>query len=239
MSKLPNAPLVEVVMELRWKISTREELSGIQYLYGDLYNELKRKYPHRESIIPVEIPVEMTVQQPVHRYRAEKNGYPLLQVGPGILTLNITDQKYYWETFYRDAKEIIQTFLRIYPQPKSISPSMLYIDFFPFTYAENNVHEFINQKFNVSFGQTFFQTTEHPTDFNMGFAYNIGLGNLRINFQKGNYQSAEGVLLQTRLNGDMDQAGEEEIGRWLDESHNLLSDVFKKLTMGELYESFK
>ena len=39
-------PLIEVVIELRWQI-TQNELTGIQYLYGDLYNELKDKFPHR------------------------------------------------------------------------------------------------------------------------------------------------------------------------------------------------
>jgi uncharacterized protein (TIGR04255 family) len=53
MSKLPNAPLIEVVIELRWQITQKNELTEIQYLYGDLYNELKDKFPHRESIIPV------------------------------------------------------------------------------------------------------------------------------------------------------------------------------------------
>lgn len=43
MSKLPNAPLIEVVIELRWQITQKNELTGIQYLYGDLYNELKDK----------------------------------------------------------------------------------------------------------------------------------------------------------------------------------------------------
>lgn len=239
MSQLPNAPLVEVVMELRWKISTREELSGIQYLYGDLYNELKRKYPYRESILPVEIPMEMTVNQPVHRFRAEKGGYPLLQVGPGIITLNTIDTNYYWDTFYNDAKEIILAFSNVYSTPHSITPAILYIDFFPFSFKEGDVHQFINKKFNVSFSQSFFETSKHPTDFNMGFAYEIDLGDLRVNFQKGKNQNTEGILLQTRINGNQDTFNNDHINTWLIEAHGILSNIFKQLTMGELYKSFK
>ncbi|WP_010424106.1 TIGR04255 family protein [Anaerophaga thermohalophila] len=239
MSKLPKAPLVEVVTELRWKITSKEELAGVQYLYGDLYNELKQKYPFRESILPVEVPIEMTLNQPVHRFRSEKGGYPLLQVGPGIITLNTIDAKYYWETFFEDAKELIQTFFTIYSPNNTMAPALLYIDFFPFDFHENNVHEFINRKFNVTFGQSFLETEKLPTDFNMGFAYNMDLGDLRVNFQKGKNKGTEGILLQTRLNGNPDQPNIEIINNWLKEAHSLLSNLFKQLTQGELYESFK
>lgn len=239
MSKLPKAPLVEVVTELRWKITSKEELAGIQYLYGDLYNELKKKYPFRESILPVEVPVEMTVNQPVHRFRAEKGGYPLLQVGPGIITLNTIDDKYYWNSFFNDAKELIQAFFNVHPIQNKIAPALLYIDFFPFDFQKNNVHEFINQQFSITFGQSFFETEKLPSDFNMGFAYNMDLGDLRVNFQKGKNNGTEGILLQTRINGKPGKPDNENINNWLNDAHELSSNLFKQLTEGELYESFK
>lgn len=239
MSKLPKAPLVEVVAELRWEIISKEELAGVQYLYGDLYNELKQKYPFRESIIPIEVPIEMTINRPVHRFRAEKGGYPLFQVGPGIITLNTIGPKYYWETFFEDAKELIQTFFNVHPVKNKIAPALLYIDFFPFDFHENNVHEFINRKFKITFGQSFLKTEKLPTDFNMGFAYSMDVGDLRVNFQKGKNNDTEGILLQTRINGKTDKPNIEIINNWLKEAHSLASDLFKQLTEGELYESFK
>jgi uncharacterized protein (TIGR04255 family) len=239
MSKLPKAPLVEVVIELRWKITSKEELAGVQYLYGDLYNELKKKYPFRESILPVEVPIEMTINQPVHRFRAEKGGYPLLQVGPGVITLNTIDAKYYWNSFFNDAKELIQTFFNVHPVENKIAPALLYIDFFPFDFSGNNVHDYINQQFNITFGQSFFETEKFPTDFNMGFAYNIDLGDLRVNFQKGKNQNTEGILLQTRINGKPAAPNYENLNNWLNEAHEILSNLFMQLTEGDLYESFK
>lgn len=238
MSKLPKAPLVEVVIELRWKITSKKELAGVQYLYGDLYNELKRKYPYRESIIPVEVPMEMIINQPIHRFRAEKGGYPLLQIGPGIITLNTIDAKYYWETFFEDAKELIQTFHTIYLPNNIVVPAILYIDFFPFDFSINNVHKYINQKFNITFGQSFFETEKFLSDFNMGFAYNTDLGDLRVNFQKGKNQNVEGILLQTRINGKPTTSNFKNLNNWLGEAHKILSQLFKQLTAGELYESF-
>lgn len=240
MSKLPNAPLIEVVIELRWQITQKNELTGIQYLYGDLYNELKDKFPHRESIIPVDIPIEMTLNQPAHRFRAKVGGYPLIQIGAGILTLNTIDDIYEWNSFFKDATETIEKFLKVYTLPdKQVVPGIMYIDFFPFNFEENDVVDYINRNFKVTLSQSFFEADKPPIDFNMGFAYNIELGQLRVNLQKGIVNKSEGILLQTRINGKPLLAKEEKLGKWLNDAHELTSDLFKQLTAGNLYETFK
>ncbi len=72
----------------------------------------------------------------------------------------------------------------------------------------------------------------------MGFAYSIKLGNLRINFQKGKNNNIDGILLQTRINGQPLTPNQENIKNWFSEAHTLSSNLFKQLTEGELYESF-
>lgn len=238
MSKLPNAPLLEVVIELRWSIANHKDLLSVQYLYGDIYNELKEKYPYRESIHPIEVPVEATINQPVHRFRAEKQGYPLFQVGPGILTLNTIDSKYIWEDFFDHVKELTQAFLKVYPQQVQLTPAILYLDFFPFNFTANNVHDFINKQFQVKFDQMFFDKRINPSDLNIGFAWSIEEGELMINFQKGINNNREGILLQTRLNGKQ-SLQPENLNNWLVSAHQLASSLFNRLTEGELYESFK
>ncbi len=240
MSKLPNAPLIEVVIELRWQITQKNELTEIQYLYGDLYNELKDKFPHRESIIPVDIPIEMTLNQPVHRFRARAGGYPLIQIGPGILTLNTIDDIYEWNSFFKDTQETIEKFLKVYTLPdKQVVPGIMFIDFFSFNFEENDVLDYINRNFKATLSQSFFEADKPPIDFNMGFAYNIELGQLRVNLQKGIVNKSEGILLQTRINGKPLLAKEEKLGKWLNDAHELTSDLFKQLTAGNLYETFK
>jgi len=242
MSKLPNAPLIEIVLELRWKITNKVDLSKIQYLYGDIYNELKHKYPFRENIQPPEIPLEILINQPVHRFRTAQNDYPLFQVGPGIITLNNTDSKYFWESFSKDSSELVDTFLKVFPFQSSelLTPSILFLDFFPFNFNKDDGYKFINDKFNVRFEQSFIETVSNPKDINLGFFYEIDLGDLSVVFQKGiNNKQQEGIVLQTRINGAPINPKIDEIVSWIDKSHDTCSDLFKKLTEGELYESFK
>jgi len=88
MSKLPKAPLLEVIFELRWQIKQKSDLTKYQYLIGDLYSAIKKTYPVRESLAPPEVPTDILINNPVHRFRKDKNQYPLVQIGPGLLTLN-------------------------------------------------------------------------------------------------------------------------------------------------------
>jgi uncharacterized protein (TIGR04255 family) len=241
-SKLPKAPLVEIVLELRWQIINKPDLSKVQYLYGDLYSELKHKYPFRESTVPTEIPIDILINQPVHRYRSAPNDYPLVQVGPGIITLNTIDSKYYWETFSEWAEELLNSFLKVYPLEinDKFTPSVLFIDFFPFDFEKDDIHKFINEKFNITLGQSFLDSSKFPTNLNLGFYYKLPIGDLSIIFQSGKSTSQQdGIVLQTRINGNPLNSNKAEISDWINKSHEICSDLFKKLTEGDLYESFK
>jgi uncharacterized protein (TIGR04255 family) len=242
MSKLPKAPLVEVVLELRWSIISKPDLAKIQYLYGDMYAELKNKYPFRESVVPTEIPLDILINQPVHRFRHAINDYPLFQVGPGIITLNTTDKKYFWDTFSKDADELFSVFFKVFPftSTERITPSILFLDFFPFDFSKSDVYEYLNKNFNITFNQSFIQTEKYPRDLNIGYFYEIPSGELSITFQKGkNENQQDGIIMQTRINGKPILPDKKDISAWVEIAHETCSDLFKKLTQGELYESFK
>ena len=74
MSKLPNAPLLEVIFEIKWDITNKSDIAKFQYLHGDLYSNLKDKYFYRESLLPSEVPFEMVKGMPVYRFRKEETG---------------------------------------------------------------------------------------------------------------------------------------------------------------------
>ena len=241
MSKLSNAPLVEVVFELRWPIENRSDLSGFQYLHGDLYAELKSKYPVREQIAAPDIPLEALINRAVHRFRTEKYAYPLFQVGPGVLTLNTIDNNYYWEDFYDRSDELLDTFKNVNPfkEETKFSPSLLYFDFFPFDFDNNDVMDFMNKNFNLKIQQDFFNKGRQ-NGINLGFDFQCTAGDLSIQFSKGhNPDQQEGIVMQTRLHGKMINFSKTDLLKWLDDAHEICSDTFKQLTKNKIYKSFK
>lgn len=244
MSKLPNAPLVEIVAEIKWNVENKDDLNRIQYLHGDLFNELKTKYPHRESIIPSDIPLELVLNKPAHRFKSSnRHGYPLIQAGAGIVTLNTIDEIYHWNSFFEELQELSEKFINVFPyeeKEKLIYPGILFIDFFPFDFEKENAIDYVNKYFHVSLGQNFYKTKTNPRDLSFKFSYNVELGDLIVTFQKGqNTEKKEGIVMQTRINGIALIAGIKEISNWFEQAHDFCSDLFKKLTEGELYESFK
>ena len=241
MKRLPNAPLIEVLIELRWKIRNKEDLTRVQFLYGDIYAELKDKYPYRENIVPVDIPIELTINQPAYRFRVEKDKYPLYQVGPGVFTVNTIHELYDWETFYAQCKELIEKFLDVYSfqTDELIKPTILYLDFFPLDFNKQDVNEYVNKRFNVNIEQSFITNPGLPTSINLAFSYRTEPGNLLVFFQKGKNKKQDGILLQTKITGNGVKSEKELIMEWLDKAHKTCSNSFKRLTEGELYESFK
>ncbi|MFP4620199.1 MAG: TIGR04255 family protein [Bacteroidales bacterium] len=242
MSKLPNAPLLEVIFELRWQSNNPEDLKKAQYIHGDLYSSLKEKYPVRESLVPPEVPLEVLLNKPVHRFRADPNNYPLYQVGPGLLTLNTTDEIYYWEDFYNKANELLEAFINISPfdQKKDFYPNLIYYDFFKFDFERNNVNKYISDNFNIKFEQHFLNVDANPNNINIGFYYRITLGDIAIMFRRGkNKKDEDGIVVQTKLHGKAYKLEKDSLLSWLSEAHEFCSEAFKKLISGPLYESFK
>jgi uncharacterized protein (TIGR04255 family) len=205
---------------------------------------VKTKYPDRESLIPPDIPLEFVLNKPAHRFKSDKNdGYPLIQVGAGVVTLNTLDEIYQWKDFFKELQEVTEKFSKVFPykqDEKEVFPGILFLDFFPFDFEKRNAIEYINQYFNITLQQNFFETDNFPADLNLKFSYKVDLGDLLVTFQRGkNNEQKEGILMQTRINGISLNAHKEDILSWFEKAHEFCSDLFKKLTEGELYDSFK
>ena len=88
---LKNKPLVEAIFELKWELE--EPTPGIKVdkhykiLIGSLYEKIKSDYPYIEQLATSSMPDEISGYIVQHRFRKEENGWPLVQIGPGIVTL--------------------------------------------------------------------------------------------------------------------------------------------------------
>ncbi len=241
MSKLPKAPLLEVIFELRWQIKQKSDLTKYQYLIGDLYSAIKETYPERESLAPPEVPIDILINSPVHRFRKDKNEYPLVQIGPGVLTLNTTDDNYFYNDFYNWAEILNKKFFTVFPiESETFNSNLLYLDFFKFDFKNQNVNDFINESFNININQGFMIETGNPFNLDLGFFYETDLGNLSVTLKKGqNGKKEDGIVMQTSLHGKESMKSSDNVLSWLNQAHEFSSKLFKEITKGELYNSFK
>lgn len=240
--KLNKAPLQEVIFELRWKVSGTEELQRFNYLHGDLYSSVKKELELREAIVPPEFPVELYINRPIYRFRSKMGGYPLIQIGPGILTTNTIDQEYYWDTFNNFTKNILDKFFSVYqfPSETNIELALQFHDFIEFSFKEQDIYEFLKNNLHINFDQTFFATSNNPKEISFGFSYELEIGTFIIKINKGkNPQNKEGIIIQLKILHRKFEEETDQIMKWVNNAHDICSDTFIKMTEGDLYNSFK
>src|SRR4030043_2007896 len=131
---LKNKPLSEAIFELKWKLQEIRESIRIdphyKILVGSLFSKLREDYPYHEMLPAASIPDDIAGHVIQHRFRKGKAEWPLLQIGPGILTVNDTEG-YIWEEFEQKIIQAAKDFFEIYPEPETLKIKSLllrYID---------------------------------------------------------------------------------------------------------------
>jgi uncharacterized protein (TIGR04255 family) len=70
--------------------------------------------------------------------------------------------------------------------------------------------------------------------------YATDLGDLKFSLNIGkNSKGEDGIVMQTNLHGPGFDNSTNDIIGWLDKAHNLSTNLFKQMTEGKLYDSFK
>lgn len=241
MSKLPKAPLIEVIFEIKWKINGPEESREAQYLHGDLYQLLKERYPHRETVNP-HVPVELLLMNmPTHRFRAAPNDYPLVQVGPGIVAVNTIDSKYFWDDYESRIMEVLRHLKEVYQfkHHHNVQLILQFIDLLRFDFSKSEVLDYLEEYLNISIKQQFY-TASKPKNVALALNFPTDQGTLSVNIGRGkDVKGHDGISVQTVLNSGVVKPNLEFIKGWLEKSHEICSVSFKKMTKGKLYDSFK
>jgi uncharacterized protein (TIGR04255 family) len=241
MSQLPNAPLIEVIFELHWSLKPDGEMEKVRYLPGDLYAKIRGDYPHREALVPIDIPVEMMEDRPMYRFRKAEGNYPLVQVGPGLLSVNTIDPKYDWEEYLAWIVGVLKDFFSVYelsddPELRFV---LRYLDFFPFDFDHDDVSEFLKKNLHLTVEQDFFPNQSPAKYLNLTLAYDCGVGLYQMQVYRGKNQQQEGILMQTIVSQESSSSQLAGIKDWLEDAHVFTHERFTQMTKGPLYESFQ
>ncbi|MDZ4759439.1 MAG: hypothetical protein SGJ10_15040, partial [Bacteroidota bacterium] len=90
--------------------------------------------------------------------------------------------------------------------------------------------------------QDFYKNKNHPNNLNLSFYYETELGALSIVISKGNKnieKKIPGIVIQTNVTSPSMKPEIGLIQQWVNESHEFCSQMFKGMTKGKLYDSFK
>ena len=249
---LKNKPLVEAIFEIKWALASPQPGILIDPHYkiflGRLYDKVIEEYPEHEQLPSASVPDEIVGHVVQHRFRKSLNGWPLLQVGPGILTVNDT-YNYLWTDFKERSIDAINKLYEAYPKVTQLQIESLllrYIDAVEFDHTHENIIDFLREKMKVDIKLPSGLFTEgirsRPKVFNWQASFEVlhprGIANVRFaTGQKSNKPSLVWETIVESQKNDIPQMPE-KINEWLESAHTITHDWFFTLIEGELERRF-
>lgn len=251
--ELKNKPLLEAILEIRWKLhgSPPGPLVDPHYklLLGRLFDRILSDYPEHEQLPAANVPDELVGHVIQHRFRVAANSWPLVQVGPGILSINSTTD-YKWSDFRPRVLAAIDKLFDAHPKVGELKITNLvlrYVDAVDFDFGVGNTFEFLkeNLKLNISLPDILFNNTgveNKPDGFtcHSSFKCQDPKGLIIIRFATGQKNNSPAVIWETIL----ESAGEhlpkmpKDFEKWLDAAHTITDDWFFKMIEGKLERRF-
>jgi uncharacterized protein (TIGR04255 family) len=247
-------PLIETIFELHWKLEEDKQTGRLRdpsypMMYGRLYERLKKDFPHIEDLPSVQVHPEASPYVIRHRIRKDKMGYPLIQIGPGVATVNYA-QGYSWNSFRGHILSLVDAITNLFPT--TIGPltfTKCELRFLNGICLEQNENPlaFLKDKLHISVeidSELFLtnQVSDQPNavNFTVGYPLKKLNGNLSLSAHLGQMDQKPAYLFQTQV-----ISGEEQMPRlphgfetWVQEAHGASVHCFASLCKGPLIAKF-
>lgn len=249
-----NAPLVEIIAEVRWSISAVKSIpnGGIDPFYESLRSALveslgREGFSTVIDTVPLDVPREFLAGQVTTQYRLAANQWPLYQLGPGIFTANITEGYTGWESFRGHLARGIEHLLRSHPAPKVFSIQALkliaidaytkkhgYTSYSDFTSKLLPLGEVLNQDFIEKFA-TDSELVKVRSESVFPLRRMSG-SFARISIGDGIKDDGPALLVHTTVEVNREFRPDAlELQQWFDEAHTQHREMFRSLLSTELY----
>jgi len=251
---LKNKPLVEAILEVRWALSRGPQDGAVdphyKILLGRLYERTSADYPEHEELPSAQIPDEITGHVVKHRFRQVGQGWPLVQIGPGILTVNDTSG-YTWTDFRQRALEAVRKLYDSHPQPGDLRVNDLvlrYIDAEPLDYAAESIFDFLKAKMRIGislpeglFERPGVQKLPARLNWQASFRCENPKGTVQLRFGTGQKDKRPALLWETIVQSAEDGIPQmpRNFSEWLEAAHNITHEWFFRLIEGDLERKYR
>lgn len=251
---LKYKPLVEAILELKWVLpaQTAPKIQGdphYRLLLGRFSEKIEGDYSFHEPLPTAEIPDVMVAHMAQHRFRCAEGKWPLIQIGPGLMTVNETEG-YTWEDFKIRCEKAVRSLFDAHPAKESFKVQDLtlrYIDAVDVDFGQETVFQFLQEKMktNISLPDALFQggrVNASPKAFSWqtSFPHDDPGGLVTLRFAVGQRSGNPALIWETLVQASLERmpAIPEGFSKWLEKAHDLTDDWFFKLIDGELERRF-
>jgi uncharacterized protein (TIGR04255 family) len=245
---LPRKPLVEAILEIRWDLDGKTDPAHPLFA-GALAGIVADQYPSQERLPAADVPDELTPHIVKFRMRPREAPYPLIQAGPGVVTLNSVDD-YSWDGYKGNAMQLWDSLHEAYPPfnagtaPRVNHVILKYIN--GKTMDSLAPQAFVEHKLNTSIslpqGVTEYETAGPPTGLAVFASYPLRRADTTgaVRIQNGLVADSPAMVWELTAEGKfLIPIDRETFGEWLDYSHDVIEKWFFSLVSGALLADFR
>jgi uncharacterized protein (TIGR04255 family) len=247
---LTHKPLIEAILELRWAPSLSKDGgidADLRLFLGKFHDLLAKEYPVFEVLGNAAAPEQMLPNIAQYRFRQRADGWPLIQIGSGVLTLNDTTS-YVWDDYKKRAETIVGILFQNYPGklvPTSID--LRYINALSVDFEKQDALSCLAEKFRVrvDFPKVLFEgngVEPTPTVFAMQTAFPVKspLGAVHFRLAKGKANDKDAIIWETLVHSEGRELPPlpKEFSAWLGAAHTRAEEWFFRLVEGQLLKQF-
>ena len=247
---LPRKPLVEAIFEIQWELEAQKDGSLIDPYYkmlvGQYMGEISADFPVWVKLPAADAPEQVVPHLPQHQFRSSENAWPLIQIGPGILTVNDTE-KYKWENFSQICENACKSLASVYPDAdKKIKITAIKLRYLNADHiSDENPYNFLKKlKVEIYPPEALFikdKVSEKPAGLNLQMMFETisPKGSAYLKVGSGKSHDKPAIIWETGVVSLGDDAPNmSNILEWLGDAHNITHNWFVGLTEGELLEKY-
>lgn len=249
---LNNKPLAEAILEVRWDLRVganglpEDDLYDI--MIGSFHGSLKEILPVRVRL-PSAVVMGMNLPYQVqHQFRTAADKWPLVQIGPGVLTINETEG-YRSSSFLRICQKVIEILFGFWKEnnrrPELSHVALRYINA---DAQEKNLLDFLNKTgINLDFdqrlvsGEKFREKNPKEVRFFSAFDIEEPRGTFSISANPGAVNGIEATVWEMQVDSTGDQCTffVNSTSDWLKSANEICHDFFFSMIEHNLLERYK
>jgi uncharacterized protein (TIGR04255 family) len=242
--KLKHAPLKEAIFELFWKLPLDATNFPVDPDYdmalGKFGSLVEDSFPVQKRLSPPNLTFRV-YPKPAFQFWKGELEWPVLQLGPGVLTVNDTEKNYIWDDNFRPAVvRALEALERSYAVAlEFIKVRLTYIDAFDYDLAMDSPASFVARNLRTSIC-TEYELPGQRNNLNINQTFTMSEDTLfHINIQNGqNNASGAPAIIWTTAVERMTSIEKNDLLPWLDWAHKQASDFFVKMLNPDFYDSF-
>jgi uncharacterized protein (TIGR04255 family) len=219
-------------------------------LVGVLFEQVKADYPVIEELPASAMPDQITPYIVKYRFRPTPNGWPCVQIGPGVASINFTTG-YDWPKFRDAALAFIAKVVAAYTSTgnRLVPTSVLlrYINAVAFDATREDALDFLKNRLNVQVALPDairrHENASGPPDaivFRAGFPLTRPKAVASVQLGTGTHNNAPAFVWDLAVASTNGAAPSitEGFSEWLDQAHEVAEAWFFSLIEGRLMETF-